>query len=55
MKRRGSGSASRSLFGGFVEWQQGHDDATSIAYQLFGGPLGAAATSSPWSARRKSV
>jgi diphosphomevalonate decarboxylase len=33
--RMGSGSASRSLFGGFVEWQQGHDDATSIAYQLF--------------------
>ena len=35
LARRGSGSASRSLFGGFVEWQQGHDDATSIAYQLF--------------------
>lgn len=35
LARLGSGSASRSLFGGFVEWQQGHDDATSIAYQLF--------------------
>ncbi len=33
--RRGSGSASRSLFGGFVEWEQGHDDATSIARQLY--------------------
>jgi len=32
--RRGSGSASRSLFGGFVEWEQGHDDATSVAHSL---------------------
>lgn len=32
--RRGSGSASRSLFGGFVEWNRGHDDATSVACQL---------------------
>lgn len=32
--RRGSGSASRSLFGGFVEWHRGHDDATSVAQQL---------------------
>ncbi|MGL4650120.1 MAG: diphosphomevalonate decarboxylase [Caldilineaceae bacterium] len=32
--RRGSGSASRSLFGGFVEWEQGDDDATSVARQL---------------------
>ncbi|MFN8441835.1 MAG: diphosphomevalonate decarboxylase [Caldilineaceae bacterium] len=33
--RRGSGSASRSLFGGFVEWEQGTDDANSVAHQLF--------------------
>ncbi len=32
--RRGSGSASRSLFGGFVEWERGSDDATSCAHQL---------------------
>lgn len=32
--RRGSGSASRSLFGGFVEWERGHDDASSVAHQL---------------------
>jgi len=33
--RRGSGSASRSLFGGYVEWEQGHDDASSVARQLY--------------------
>jgi diphosphomevalonate decarboxylase len=29
-----SGSASRSLFGGFVEWQAGHDDESSYAKAL---------------------
>ena len=32
--RRGSGSASRSIFGGFVEWEKGYDDETSYAKKI---------------------
>jgi diphosphomevalonate decarboxylase len=35
--RRGSGSASRSIFGGYVEWERGNDDTSSVARQLFPG------------------
>lgn len=34
LARRASGSASRSLFGGFVEWEKGEEDASSLAHQL---------------------
>lgn len=34
LARRGSGSATRSIFGGFVEWQAGSDDASSVAVPL---------------------
>jgi diphosphomevalonate decarboxylase len=35
MARRGSGSASRSIFGGFVIWQKGNTDDSSYAKQIF--------------------
>lgn len=31
LARRGSGSACRSIYGGLVQWQAGHDDASSYA------------------------
>jgi len=34
LARRGSGSASRSVPGGFVEWQAGTDDEDSFAYSI---------------------
>lgn len=34
MARIGSGSASRSIFGGFAIWQKGRDDESSYAYAL---------------------
>ncbi len=34
LARRGSGSASRSIYGGFVEWEKGHDDATSYSFPI---------------------
>ncbi|HAT54889.1 MAG TPA: diphosphomevalonate decarboxylase [Lactobacillus sp.] len=34
LARRGSGSATRSIYGGFVQWHAGHDDETSFAEPL---------------------
>ncbi|QZN85774.1 diphosphomevalonate decarboxylase [Cellulomonas sp. C5510] len=40
LARRGSGSASRSVFGGLVVWHAGTDDATSYAEPVPGGEPG---------------
>ncbi len=34
LARRGSGSATRSIYGGLVEWQKGTDDASSFAQPI---------------------
>ncbi|WP_191986146.1 diphosphomevalonate decarboxylase [Levilactobacillus huananensis] len=34
LARRGSGSATRSIYGGFVEWQAGHNDTDSYAVPI---------------------
>ena len=34
MARRGSGSATRSVYGGLVEWHAGHDDKSSYAEKI---------------------
>lgn len=34
LARRGSGSASRSIFGGLVEWEKGHNDEDSFAMPI---------------------
>ncbi len=35
LARQASGSASRSLFGGFVEWERGRSHSTSVASQMY--------------------
>lgn len=34
LARRGSGSATRSIFGGFAAWQMGHNDEDSYGYPI---------------------
>ncbi|UQS81501.1 diphosphomevalonate decarboxylase [Bombilactobacillus folatiphilus] len=36
LARHGSGSATRSIFGGFVRWYHGHDDQSSFAEEIDG-------------------
>ncbi|MDR0297685.1 MAG: diphosphomevalonate decarboxylase [Streptococcaceae bacterium] len=40
LARRGSGSASRSLFGNFAEWHAGTDDASSFAESFYDDDIG---------------
>jgi diphosphomevalonate decarboxylase len=35
LARKGSGSAARSIFGGFAEWHKGEDDQSSFAKQIW--------------------
>jgi len=38
LTRRGSGSSTRSIYGGFVKWEKGDDDSTSFSYPIDGNP-----------------
>ena len=51
--RRGSGSASRSIYGGLVEWHEGHDHDSSYAEQVDPADWGLATISVISTAKRK--